>query len=73
MTVFHCYPIQGYWDKTIGAKCTINDQKYFGGSVTTHLVMDIIILAIPVPYIHKLQMSIYQKISILGMFLCGGL
>lgn len=51
----------------------INDQKYFVGSVLAHLLMDLVILALPAPYIKKLQISFYQKFCVLAMFLLGGL
>jgi hypothetical protein len=73
MTVFHCFPIQGYWDKSVPATCSFDDQKYFGGSVTAHLLMDMTILALPVPYIQRLQISFYQKLGVFVMFLFGGL
>jgi hypothetical protein len=69
----HCTPIQAYWDKSIPGKCPINDQKYFVGSVLAHLLMDFAILALPVPYIKKLQISLHEKFSLFAMFLLGGL
>ena len=73
VTVFHCIPVQGFWDKSISASCNIDDRKFFLGSVIPHLVMDLIILALPVPYIKSLQISSYQKFCVYAMFLLGGL
>ena len=73
VNLVHCTPIQAYWDKSIPGNCPINDQEYFVGSVLAHLLMDLVILAMPVPYIKKLQISMYQKICVLAMFLLGGL
>lgn len=68
----HCIPIQSYWDKSIPGHCPINDQEYFVGSVLAHLIMDLVILALPAPYIKKLQISLYQKFCVFAMFLLGG-
>ena len=73
VNLVHCTPIQAYWDKSIPGNCSINDQEYFVGSVLAHLLMDLVILALPVPYIKKLQISLYQKICVFAMFLLGGL
>ena len=73
MTICHCIPVQAYWDKSIPASCTIDDQKFFIGSVLPHLLMDLIILALPAPYIKSLQISLYQKFCVFAMFLFGGL
>jgi len=35
--------------------------------------MDLIILALPVPYIKGLKISLYQKFCVFAMFLLGGL
>jgi hypothetical protein len=69
----HCTPVEAYWDKTISGNCRINDQKYFVGSVIAHLLMDLAILALPVPYIKSLNISFYQKFCVLAMFMFGGL
>jgi hypothetical protein len=69
----HCTPIQAYWDKSIPGNCPINDQKYFIGSVLAHLLMDLVILALPTPYIKKLHISLYQKFCLFALFLLGGL
>jgi hypothetical protein len=73
VNLLHCIPIQAYWDRSISGKCPINDQKYFVGSVMAHLLMDFVILALPAPYIKKLQISLYQKFCVFAMFLLGGL
>jgi hypothetical protein len=73
VTICHCIPVQGYWDKSIPAICNIDDQNFFVGSVIPHLVMDLIILALPAPYISKLKISLYQKFCVFAMFVFGGL
>jgi len=71
MTVFHCIPVQGFWDKKIGAKCTIDDGKYFMGTIITHMFLDIFILALPIMQIRKLKLPGMQKMAVGTMFMFG--
>ncbi|CZR56241.1 uncharacterized protein PAC_06129 [Phialocephala subalpina] len=73
-TTVICWSITraSYWDKSIPGNCPINDQEYFVGSVLAHLLMDLVILALPAPYIKKLQISLYQKFCLFAIFLLGG-
>ena len=45
--VFQCYPPRFFWDKSIQGTCTVNPSKYFIGSVSSHLAMDIALMALP--------------------------
>lgn len=71
MTVFHCIPVQGFWDKNIGAKCTIDDGKYFMGTIITHMFLDIFILILPILQIRKLKLPRVQKVAVATMFMFG--
>ncbi|KAF1995209.1 hypothetical protein P154DRAFT_624133 [Amniculicola lignicola CBS 123094] len=71
MTIFHCIPVQGFWDKNIGAKCTIDDGKYFMGTIITHMFLDVFILALPVMQIAPLKLPKAQKIAVGAMFMFG--
>jgi hypothetical protein len=66
-------PVQAFWNKSIPGNCPVNAQKYFVGSVLAHLLIDLVILALPAFYIKKLQISSRQKICMFAMFLLGGL
>lgn len=73
-TIWFCKPIAYYWDRTIpGGSCVDNDlymieSKIIAGSA---VVMDVIMLAIPVPTIWHLQIRLKQKIGI-TFILCIG-
>lgn len=47
MSVFQCYPPKYHWDKTVNGVCTIDPGKYFIGTVLTHLLIDVALIAIP--------------------------
>ncbi|KAF5002450.1 hypothetical protein FDECE_10636 [Fusarium decemcellulare] len=72
MLIFHCIPVQAYWDKSItDANCAINDTAYFFGTCLTHFVMDIVILALPIIEVFKLRLRLGQKLAITALFVIG--
>jgi hypothetical protein len=64
-------PVQGFWDRSIDARCDINDSKFFFGTVLAHLVLDVVILALPVIQVYQLKLPVSQKIAISAMFTFG--
>ncbi|KAK8012818.1 hypothetical protein PG991_010193 [Apiospora marii] len=75
ITVFHCIPVQAYWDKSIpGATCFINDAKYIFWSTLAHFLIDVVIIVLPAIEIRKLQQfSTLQKIGTCALFGFGTL
>ncbi|KAM0340380.1 hypothetical protein ACHAPU_010516 [Fusarium lateritium] len=72
MVIFHCLPVQAYWDKSIeGAVCKINDSQFFFGTCLTHFILDVVILALPVIEVFKLRLRLGQKIAITALFVVG--
>lgn len=72
MVIFHCIPVQAYWDKSIeGAVCKINDSQFFFGTCLTHFILDVVILALPVIEVFKLRLRLGQKIAITALFVVG--
>ncbi|KAF7555009.1 hypothetical protein G7Z17_g2480 [Cylindrodendrum hubeiense] len=70
--IFHCTPIQAYWDLTIkDARCDIDDKKFFLGSLIVHVAIDIGIMILPIIQIRKLQLPRLQKIGVFFMFGVG--
>lgn len=47
VSVFQCFPPKYFWDKSIDGECTVSAAKYFLGSVSTHLVIDIALIILP--------------------------
>lgn len=72
LSAFQCTPIEKAWLILIPGKC-VDPLKYIIGVHTTNLALDIIILALPVSAVWRLQMSMAKKISVAGIFLLGGL
>ncbi|KAJ4005625.1 hypothetical protein NW766_011178 [Fusarium irregulare] len=72
MVIFHCIPVQAYWDKNIeGAVCKINDAQFFFGTCLTHFALDVVILALPIIEVFKLRLRMGQKVAITALFVIG--
>ncbi|KAF4965420.1 hypothetical protein FSARC_6771 [Fusarium sarcochroum] len=72
MLIFRCVPVQSLWDYTITDKvCNIDSEKFFLGTITTHFLMDVAILILPVIEIAQLSLRVGQKIAIAALFLLG--
>ncbi|WZH42151.1 hypothetical protein QYS62_003141 [Fusarium acuminatum] len=71
MGIFHCIPVERFWDPSAGGYCAIEDKKFFFGTILVHVILDIAILALPILQIRKLQLPTLQKIGIMLMFVFG--
>ncbi|KAG5789542.1 hypothetical protein H9Q69_011403 [Fusarium xylarioides] len=72
MLTFRCVPVQSLWDYTITDKvCNINSDQFFLGTITTHFIMDIIILVLPIIEVFRLRLKMGQKLAIGALFLLG--
>ena len=75
-TLLQCLPVQGYWliemQLSGVAKCLNIIFHAFGFGIA-NLVADVIILALPVSIVQRLQLRRGRKISIGAIFLLGGL
>ena len=71
MGIWHCIPIQAFWDSNAGGHCAINDSKFFLGTLTVHICIDIAILTVPIVQIRKLRLPKLQKMAVMVMFMFG--
>jgi hypothetical protein len=72
MLIFRCVPVQSLWDYSIEDKvCNIDSDKFFMGTITTHFLLDLIILVLPLVEVFHLRMKIGQKMAVAGLFLIG--
>ena len=72
-TIFQCSPVQGFWDHTISASCSVNVYAFFIGNAVPNILTDWALLVLPIPYIWRLQQNRTTKIALCGVFLLGGL
>ncbi|KAI1340212.1 hypothetical protein F5Y15DRAFT_51707 [Xylariaceae sp. FL0016] len=68
--IFACIPIDGFWDKSIDAKCQDQQTGVYLNAVGV-LVTDLIILFLPLPSLMKLKLPGSQKVALLGIFSIG--
>ncbi|EXJ61019.1 hypothetical protein A1O7_05172 [Cladophialophora yegresii CBS 114405] len=69
--MLQCLPVAFNWDKSIrGAKCiSINALTY--GHAGINIFQDVLILALPIPWIMRLKLELNQKIGLVIMFQVG--
>ncbi|KAM5349661.1 hypothetical protein ACJ41O_006166 [Fusarium nematophilum] len=74
MTLFHCMPVQAYWDKSIpNARCMTNVARYYLATDTTHCLMDFIILMLPLFEVVRMKLPFGQKMAVVFLFATGSL
>jgi hypothetical protein len=70
--IFTCAPIEGAWDP-MKAKHCIDQKKFYYGNAISNVITDVMLLAMPLPIVWKLNMSIKKKINVTLVFILGGL
>ena len=65
-----CQPIAMNWTQVPGGKC--GDQVLsFTITGIVNLITDVAVLALPMPYLYKLQLPLYKKIVLISVFSVG--
>ncbi|KAI9682332.1 MAG: hypothetical protein M1817_000386 [Caeruleum heppii] len=67
-----CIPVQGFWDRTIEAKC-VDEVPYYITTAAINVFTDVWILLLPVPMIFGLKISLRQKLSLYVIFGLGAI
>lgn len=70
--IFNCHPIQSNWNPYIKHHC----GSVLVGSTTIsalNVLIDFIILVMPMPILYSLHRPLGEKVSLMGIFLLGGL
>lgn len=70
--VFKCNPIQKFWDHDLPGHC-LDTMSAIRGEQVFNIILDVVILALPVKAIMKLQLPMDRKLSAIALFLLGGL
>ncbi|CAM1501952.1 Fc.00g039360.m01.CDS01 [Cosmosporella sp. VM-42] len=70
--IFACTPVAMSWDITIEGKC-INRPSLYIATAVANIISDIILFALPIPMVIKLQIPRRQKFGLLGIFAIGSL
>ncbi|KAJ3553771.1 hypothetical protein NPX13_g10800 [Xylaria arbuscula] len=67
-----CIPVAKIWNEDIPGHCLDTVALFLGGSIAD-VVFDFLILVLPLPALIKLQLPLPKKISVVGIFVLGGL
>ncbi|KAL9570446.1 hypothetical protein ACKAV7_005454 [Fusarium commune] len=68
MGIWHCVPVERFWDSTVEGYCAIEEKNFFFSTTLVHSVIDIAILILPMWQIGQLQLPVIQKTGIIIMF-----
>jgi hypothetical protein len=72
-SIFLCYPVAYFWDKTIeGGKCMNQFAAWFTNA-SLNIVTDFAIVILPMPVLKNLNLPTRQKRSLMLVFTLGGL
>ncbi len=71
-TIWQCVPIRGAWDKSTTATC-INSDIFWVAYAVLNIVTDVMVMALPIVPIMKLQLKLRDRILLCGVFTLGGL
>ena len=69
-TLFLCSPIQKQWNPTVAGNCGDTGGLWLGSAIPS-VIIDVIILALPMPMLWRLKLMRSRKILITGVFVCG--
>ncbi|KAL9592696.1 MAG: hypothetical protein Q9179_006454, partial [Wetmoreana sp. 5 TL-2023] len=70
ITVFECTPVQKSWEKQLPGSC-IDLQTFFFANAAFNVITDILVMALPIPAIAKLQITRKQRIGLGLIFFVG--
>lgn len=71
-TFLICKPIQYNWDKTIHGTCDSRAQETYLAAGIVNLIIDVFIVAMPMPMLFQLRIPTGKKIGLIAMFGLGG-
>ncbi|RYN20768.1 hypothetical protein AA0119_g1565 [Alternaria tenuissima] len=69
-TIFQCVPLQRSWDKNVEGTC-IDSSKFWLANAVLNIFTDVIVLALPIREVSKLQLKLQEKIMLHSVFLLG--
>lgn len=71
-TIFQCSPVEGFWDKSVNPRCSVDVYAFFIGNAVPNIVTDWALLLLPIPYIWRLHQNRFEKLGLCGIFMLGG-
>lgn len=71
--IFQCWPITHYYKPFEPGHCMPHQDRFFETMGSVSLITDVSILALPMPWIWRLQANLRKKLAIVSVFAMGGL
>lgn len=68
--IFMCWPIRGFWDKTVEATC-IPQSPQFQINAAGNIITDVAVFLLPMPVIKHLKLPRTQRVLLFGVFSLG--
>lgn len=72
LSVVGCEPVSYFWNKSGEGKC-FNEIMFFRANGIANMLLDVMILALPMPMVWRLNLAVRQKLAVTGIFLLGSL
>lgn len=69
-TVFQCIPVEAYWDHSLRRTC-VNNKAVRWSWAAFNTLLDVWVCLMPLPVIHRLQMSPLKKAGVMVLFALG--
>ena len=67
-----CLPVQKAWEFDLPGHC-VNPMTLVIGIQVPNVFLDVVILALPMPMVYRLQLSRTKRLRVAAIFLLGGL
>lgn len=72
-TLFICTPMEFNWNPTLPTgRCGHQNAFYIAGGIANTMT-DVLIMAMPIPHIWRLQMPVSQRVAVSSVFALGTL
>ena len=70
LTIFECTPVKKSWDKPLPGTC-LDLQAFFFANAAFNVITDVLVMALPIPVIAKLQIKRRQRLGLALIFFVG--
>lgn len=71
-TIFQCVPLERSWNKNIEGTC-IDSSDFWLANAVLNISTDVVVLALPIREVFKLQLRLQEKLMLYSVFLLGGM
>lgn len=66
-----CIPLSTFWDERVSGNCAVDNNKLKYAVLTSHLLLDLLILIMPLSEISKLRLESWSKVGMMVILMFG--